>query len=243
MPQSINPSWLITALKKSVEMQSATELREWLDNYLPHPSPKSRKKVIDYILSLLELRDSGGGIKRHTLVRLFPLVNDEKTERELVYWQVLKKLPYIRDFALYLSQNIERKEIPRQVAGEFLYSLMAKKSKDTFNALLYILDKFNFLKRNRKWIFLDYYSPSKSAFAFALCDDMLREGRVTMNLGSVEREKVVRLFFMSRELALFYLEEERILWQIERRPPFNRILLLVRTLDEVVDYLTEKRHL
>lgn len=236
MPQSVNPSLLITTLRKTTEIQSAQELRKWLDDHLPYPSPKSRKRVINYILGLLELRDSGEGIKKHPLVRLFPHLKDEKTERELVYWQVMKKLPYMRDFSLYLSQTIERKMIPRQEASEFVYSLMGKKSVTTLNSLLYFLDKFNLLKKDRRWIYLDYYSPARSVFAFALCDEMLRQGRVTMDLTSIEKENVVRLFFMSKETALLYLEEGSHLWQIERRPPLNRILLLVNSLDEVVDF-------
>lgn len=237
MSQSINPGWLLSTLEKAGELERLSELSQWLDANLPLPSPKSRKRTITYILSLLELREEGGRLKKQPLLRLFPYLREEKTKWELAYWQVIKNLSYIRDFALFLSQNIEKGEIPRQKAGDFLYSLMGKESPTTFSSLLSILEKFNLVQRERGVILLRYYSPSPLAFSFALCEDMLNKGRVTLELEGLEKEEVLRLFFMSRERALSYLEEERELWQIERRPPLNRVLLLVHSLDEVVDYL------
>lgn len=177
---------------------------------------------------------------KHPLLRLFPHLKDEKVKWELLYWQVLKKLPYIREFALFLSQNIEKGEIPREEASKFLFSLMRKESETTFSSLLSVLEKFNFIRRGKGKIFLKYYSPSPIAFSFALSDDMLREGRVTLPLNGIGEERVPRLFFMNRERMLSYIEGEKKLWQVERRPPLNRILLLVRSMDEVVDYLIKE---
>ncbi len=237
MSQFIDPKWLVWALEKSRGVERIGELYEVLDAYLPHPSPKSRRRAINYILRLLELRGEGEAIRRHPLLRLFSCLNDEKVKRELVYWQVIKNLPYIRDFVLFLNQYIEREELSRQKARDFLYSLMGKQSITTFNALLSLLDKFNLIQRGKGTIFLGYYSPSRLAFSFALCEDMLREGRVTLDLGGLKEATVPRVFFIHKEKLIYYIEEEKNLWQVERRPPLNRILLLIRSLEEVVDYL------
>lgn len=69
---------------------------------------------------------------------------------------------------------------------------------------------------------------------------MLRDGRVTLELDRIDKEKVPRVFFMNGERALHYIEDEGKLWQLERRPPLNRILLLARSIDEVVEYLKTK---
>ncbi|MGC9004326.1 MAG: hypothetical protein ACP5KZ_06450 [bacterium] len=235
------PSSLISALEMSNKFEELKELRLWLDSHLPQPSPKTRRMAIYYILRLLELRDETGKINEHPLIRLFPYLQDEKAKMELIYWQVIKNLPYIKDFALFLSENIEKEIISRKSASEFLYSLMKKESKDTFQSLLFLLEKFNLIKKNKKEIYLSHYSPSLISFSYALCEDMLKEGRTTIDLQKASNHRVARVFFMKEERVLSYLEEEKELWQIERRPPLNRLLLLVRSTDEVVDYLIKRR--
>lgn len=236
----ILPSTLISTLEKSGEFENLQELRQWLDSHLPFPSPKTRKRAIDYALNLLELRDKLGKINKHPLVHLFPHLKDEKSKLELVYWQVIKNFPYIKDFAIFLSENIDKEKISRESASEFLYSLMNKRSKDTFKSLLFLLEKFNLIKRDKREIHLSYYSPSPISFSFALCDEMLKEGRKTLEILELENHIVPRVFFMRRELALSYIEEEKELWQIERRPPLNRLLLLFSSLNEVVDSLKSR---
>jgi hypothetical protein len=236
----ILPSTLISTLEKSGEFENLKELRHWLDSNLPFPSPKTRRKAIAYALSLLELRDKSGKINKHPLVHLFPHLKDEKSKMELVYWQVIKNFPYIKDFSIFLSENIDKEKISRESASEFLYSLMNKRSKDTFQSLLFLLEKFNLIKRDKKEIHLSYYSPSPISFSFALCDEMLKEGRKTLEIQELENSIVPRVFFMRKGLALSYIEEEKELWQIERRPPLNRLLLLLRSLDEVVETIKKR---
>jgi hypothetical protein len=236
----ILPSTLISTLEKSGEFEDIKELRQWLDSNLPFPSPKTRKMAIYYLLHILELRDKSGKINKHPLLRLFPYLKDEKSKMELVYWQVIKNFPYIKDFAIFLSENIDKEKISRESASEFLYSLMNKRSKDTFQSLLFLLEKFNLIKRDKKEIHLSYYSPSPISFSFALCDEMLKEGRKTLEIQEFENNIVPRVFFMRRELALSYIEDEKELWQIERRPPLNRLLLLLSSLDEVVETIKKR---
>lgn len=234
---NILPATLISSLEKSGELENLQELRQWLDTHLPFPSPKTRKRAINYVLTLLELRDKSGKINKHPLLHLFPHLKDEKSKMELVYWQVIKNFPYIKDFALFLSDNIEKEKISRESASEFLFSLMNKQSRDTFQSLLFLLEKFNFIKKDRKEIHLSYYSPSPISFSYALCEEMLKEGRKTLEIQELDNHIVPRVFFMRKELALSYIEEEKKLWQIERRPPLNRLLLLSYSLNEVVDLL------
>lgn len=159
---------------------------------------------------------------------------------ELVYWQVIKNFPYIKDFALFLSENIGKEKISRESASEFLYALMNKRSEGTFQSLLFLLEKFNLIKRDREEIHLSYYSPSPISFSFALCEEMLKEGRKTLEIQELENHMVPRVFFMRKELVLSYIEEEKELWQIERRPPLNRLLFLYSSLNEVVDSLKSR---
>lgn len=236
----ILPQFLIMALEKSQEFEDISQLGQWLDENLPYPSPVSRKKAVDYILRILELKGKGREIKRHPLARLQGYLTDDKTKRELAYWQVIKNFPYLSDFASFLSENIERGKVSRQEAKDFLYSLMHKQSKDTFDSLLFLLDKFGFIIRDRKYISLKFYTPSSIAFSFALCEDMLRERKITIDLGEISKERVPRVFFMNNQRVLSVLENENKLWQIERRPPHNRILLLVSSLDDVVNILIRR---
>lgn len=234
MSQHIDPRHLLHVVGKCTDFDSVEALKEYLHVYLPYPSHKSRERMITYILSLVVPHDGKGRIIRTPMFELAK--KGEEVRRDLTYWQLCRRLRYLGELSAFLGRKAGGK-VGRKEVEEFLFGLMGKRSPTTLSALLSILRKFGMLEMDKEEVVVPIYVPSFEGFAYTICEEMLERKAVTLQLSNLGEERVVLLFHMSPQRALEYIEGENHLWQVERRPPLNRLLLLVSSLEEAVERL------